>query len=194
MVWRYRISAAANRRALHPNYTSATEKTLTPLNGQCARAQNPSRFAAMHDARLVERNTRAPQRRPRATDFGDTSKTLVTSAFSRMSAMQLHEPLHVQNFSVAHLHNSANGSVVSVLPRSKFFSTAAPKTALRDGREHQKRANRPNPIRHRRSCNSMPRLNACVRASDLASHRHATIANGIPAMIVKDRACSSATR
>jgi hypothetical protein len=36
-MWRCRNSAAANRRALHSDYTSATKKTLTPLNGTCTR-------------------------------------------------------------------------------------------------------------------------------------------------------------
>src|SRR4029078_8305707 len=38
--------------------------------------------------------------------------------------------------------NVANGVTVSVLPRSKFFSTDAPAEALRGGGFDQKRANR----------------------------------------------------
>jgi hypothetical protein len=37
-MWRCRNSAVANRRALHPDYTSGMKKTLTPLNGGCTRA------------------------------------------------------------------------------------------------------------------------------------------------------------
>ena len=47
MVWRCRNSAAANRRALHPDYTSAMKKTPTPLNGRCTQPQNAPCFAAM---------------------------------------------------------------------------------------------------------------------------------------------------
>jgi len=41
-MWRCRNSAVANRRALHPDYTSTTKKTLTPLNRTCTRPQTSS--------------------------------------------------------------------------------------------------------------------------------------------------------
>jgi hypothetical protein len=56
-MWRCRNSAAANRRALHSAYTSATEKTLTPLNGTYTpRSKSPD---ARCDRRNVKRNSHA---------------------------------------------------------------------------------------------------------------------------------------
>ena len=51
-MWRCRNSAVANRRALHSDYTSATEKTLTPLNGACTRRAKIRRsvLRSMRDA------------------------------------------------------------------------------------------------------------------------------------------------
>ena len=89
MVWRCRNSAAANRRALHPDYTSATEKTPTPLNGRCTRPQN--RILLRSDTRRAATSRKASTRSVSARDranFIDTSKTLMKSMFSRISGIQ----------------------------------------------------------------------------------------------------------
>src|SRR5437588_1083752 len=44
-MWRCRNSAVVDRRALHSDYTSATEKTLTRLNEGGTRAQTTSALA-----------------------------------------------------------------------------------------------------------------------------------------------------
>jgi len=71
-----------------PIYTSATEKTLTPLNGACTEAQTPSAIANVktRDAAADVANGRAAAS-PVMRSF-DSVKTHMPSAFSRASSRQ----------------------------------------------------------------------------------------------------------
>src|SRR5260370_40508180 len=71
MMWRCRNSAAANRRALQSDYTSATEKTPSPLNGRCTQPQKPSCFAPTPPRNDVTHNTNTQLR---ARDRANSSK------------------------------------------------------------------------------------------------------------------------
>ena len=81
-------SAVADRRALHSNYTSATEKTLTSLNRACTEAQTPSAIAnvKMRDAAAGAANGRAAA--SQAMRRFDSVKTHTPSAFSRVSSVR----------------------------------------------------------------------------------------------------------
>lgn len=74
MVWRCRNSAAADRRALHSDYTSATEKTPSPLNGRCTQAQKPSPFAPTRDRKHIARNNDTRIRARNRAKFQDDWK------------------------------------------------------------------------------------------------------------------------
>ena len=128
MVWRCRNSAAANRRALHSDYTSATEKTPTPLNGRCTRPQNPSCFAPTRvAASTCAASSHARDQRAQRRKFFDTSKTLMKSSVfahiaNSISISRARRKLHsCDNAATAQIDGA-----VSVLPRSKNFSTDAP--------------------------------------------------------------------
>jgi hypothetical protein len=81
--WRYQNSAVANRRALHSDYTSTTEKTLTPLNGVCMRRAKRA-FASAHATQAAQSITRAKMfaRNPR-TDVAHPRKIQMAPAFAR---------------------------------------------------------------------------------------------------------------
>jgi len=142
MVWRCRNSAAANRRALHSDYTSATEKTPTPLNGRCTRPQNPPCFAPIPLRGGSALSTDTREMPVASREIPDPSKTLMKSMFSRMSRIRIQ--LHVGNENCIRSSptTSQSDDAVSVLPRSNFFSTAAPAEASLGARFDQKRANR----------------------------------------------------
>jgi hypothetical protein len=157
MVWRCRNSAAANRRALHPDYTSATEKTPTPLNRRCTRPQNPPCFApnALHFdiAQGVDAHDSSVQTR----EFFDPPKTLIESMFSRISGIQFWFRASDENCVLSTRTPSQTVAAVSVLPRQKFFSTDALFGALQDGACDQNRANR-LPSDSRFGTRTMPRV------------------------------------
>ena len=87
MVWRCRNSAAANRRALHSDYTSATEKTPTPLNGRRTQPQNPSWIAATRQRRCMRCTTAAPTSAHACAKFPLYQKPLWNRRFCASSAI-----------------------------------------------------------------------------------------------------------
>ena len=149
MVWRCRNSAAANRRALHSDYTSATEKTPTPLNGRCTRRQNLPCFAPTRPCRDIARSTDTRDIRPTSREFAQRSKALMKSMFSRMSRIRFRFRVGKENCIRSSPTTAQSDDAVSVLPRSKFFSTAAPAEASNTGHRYQKRANRAPSDSHR---------------------------------------------
>ena len=142
MVWRCRNSAAANRRALHSDYTSATKKTPTPLNGRCTQPQNPSCFASTRPLVDSVRDAHACGRSARLRKFSDPSRSLMKSAFSRISRNRIRFHAHDETCSRRMHPTSPNAATVSLLPRSKIFSTDALFEPPRGGGFDQKRANR----------------------------------------------------
>ena len=75
-MWRCRNSAAANRRALQSDYTSATEKTPTPLNGWCTKPQKPSCFAPTPPRNDVTHDTDTQLRERDRADSSNRQKAL----------------------------------------------------------------------------------------------------------------------
>ena len=142
MVWRCRNSAVANRRALHPDYTSATKKTPSPLNGRCTRAQNGPCFAQVASCLIDARSADTQHRRASRRELIDTLKTLIRPMFSRMSGIQFRFRAREENCVLSTTARSQTAGAVSVLPRPKIFSTDALFRPLRDGACNQKRANR----------------------------------------------------
>jgi hypothetical protein len=142
MVWRCRNSAAANRRALHSDYTSATEKTPTPLNGRCTRPQNLPCFAPTPQCGDIARGTDTRDIRAASRKFPQPSKALMKSMFSRISRIRFQFRVGQENCIRSSPTTAQSDDAVSVLPRSKFFSTAAPAEASNTGHRDQKRANR----------------------------------------------------
>ena len=120
-MWRCRNSAVADRRALHSNYTSATEKTLTPFHGAGTRAQTPSAIARMMTRNAVANaaNSRAVSSKAKQ-DF-DSAKTHIPSAFSRISSMRKLLSRAAKNLNHPQLMRNANRDAVSVLHWSKKF-------------------------------------------------------------------------
>src|SRR5258708_33422919 len=141
MVWRCRNSAAANRRALHSDYTSAKEKTPTPLNGRCTRPQNLPWFAPTPQREDIACSTDTRDRRAASREFQHPSKVLMKSMFSRMSRIRIRFHTGKENCIRSLTTTSQSDDAVSVLPRSKFFSTDALAEASRTGHRDQKRAN-----------------------------------------------------
>src|SRR5215203_331558 len=81
MMWRCRNSAAANRRALHSDYTSATEKTPTPLNERCTQPQNPSCIAATRQHHCMRCTTDVPTSAHECAKFPQYQKPLWNRCF-----------------------------------------------------------------------------------------------------------------
>ena len=122
-MWRCRNSAVANRRALQSDYTSATEKTPTPLNGRCTRPQNRALLRAdtacattsTHDANARMR-TRNDRRK-----FSTRQKPLCNHVFAHIAKSNFGFARAMKIAFDAQRATRANRDAVSVLPRSKKF-------------------------------------------------------------------------
>jgi hypothetical protein len=71
-------------------------------------------------------------------EIPDPSKTLMKSMFSRMWRIQIRLRFGNENCIRSLSTTSQSDDAVSVLPRSKFFSTEAPVEASRTGHRDQK--------------------------------------------------------
>jgi hypothetical protein len=120
-MWRCRNSAAANRRALHSEYTSAMKKTPTPLNGAYTRAQKPSDFAQRasrdDDASALCRSMRA--------DIGskkqDAQKPIWNRHFARMTAVQLRVRARTKTISLCAPQSRKTQPLCRLCPSQKNF-------------------------------------------------------------------------
>ena len=144
--WRCRNSAVANRRALHSDYTSTTEKTLTPLNGTCTKQPNPPNRLARRHATPIKRISACTHCIDDARMIFDSLKIQMASAFSRHACLQIGSRcMHAHQYAA----NPANARPVSLLPCAKKIFHRGPKSALRGCSIDQKRANRTSVIRVR---------------------------------------------
>ena len=145
--WRCRNSAVANRRALHSDYTSTTEKTLTPLNGTCTKRPNPPKRLASPTCNADQVCTdmhalhRCRTQNSSLAEKPDGICILAACMFANRIALHTRVPIRRKPPQMPVL--------CRFCPVQKKFSTEGQNRRCADARIDQKRANRTSVIRVR---------------------------------------------
>ena len=196
MVWRCRNSAAADRRALHSDYTSVTEKTPTPLNGRCMRTQNPSRFALAQLCTGIVRDADTHSPPHRRASCSTRRKPRFNRCFRASREFDLRRARAMRIEFDKHVRRRKRRRCVGFTHAKKFFHRR-PFGGVAPMSFRSKRSESLPTDSHRqaRSYGTRHFAKAIYTLPPRRSKRHrARAKRGVDVQCIKVRACASATR